>query len=152
MVIFQGFLMLHLSYQIECRFLAMPLSDDSNEAFILTQQQKKSTMNKFELSLAYVLKFSFSYLCENFFFILLVINCISQIYDLYLCYSLVSIILCPLKTWSLVLAFYLRYKCKSLTVNDFYLCIDTSKLKTCTSNVNFKEIDLKNNSKIDDFN
>ncbi len=143
MLFFQFLLMFHLSYQIESRFLSIPFSDDeSNEP--LVQQSTPSTTIKNQSSkfrFASLLTLTFRYIAQNFTFIILVLNALSSILDLYLCYSLVSVILSPLKTWFLLVAFYLRYKCSRLGLGDFNKFIDTTRLKTTRSSLNMPEME-----------
>jgi hypothetical protein len=140
MFFFQFLLMLHLSYQIESRFLNIPfIEDDSNEPLF---EQSSSTGNNIKSNTnASLCKRIFRYITQNFTFIILVLNAMSSILDLYLCYSLVSVISSPVKTWFLIIAFFLRYKCLRLGQSDFNKFIDISSLKTTRSNSNMAEIE-----------
>ncbi|CAF0957061.1 unnamed protein product [Brachionus calyciflorus] len=102
MIFFQFLLMLHLSHLIEIRFMNLTF-------------QKNDMSNSNLLNLIY----------QNLNFILLFLLSLLNIYDFYLSYSFISIVVCPFKTWFLVYAFYLRYKCNQLNVNDFSQFIDT---------------------------
>lgn len=83
------------------------------------------------------LKSAAKFLCIKFFnslwinlpFVVLVLVALLQIYDLNRSYAVVAMLVCPIKTWMLGIAFYLRYKCLNLNINDFNKFIDTSKYR-----------------------
>ncbi len=114
MILFQCMLLLHLSYQLENRLFEVRKNSADNRNRTLLANNKTS-LNDLIKSLFDLI----NYLINNMSFIILILNCFSQIWDLYLCYSIISVLICPLKTWSLILALYLRFKCKKLTMNEF---------------------------------
>ena len=102
-------------------------------------QQLNTTNNNEELnfthninnrlqSIKVLIKISFNYLWKNILFLIFICINLFQIYDLYLSYKLLSILICPIKTWSMLLAIYLRYKVIHLNKNDFNKFIDTNNL------------------------
>lgn len=131
---YQFLLMLHLSYQIERRFLKLTSQDDiinshqtnayDSQSSLIHTVGSLSRLKRFLYIKSYVI---FHKTIENISFLVLIATSLFQIKDLYLAYSIISVILCPLKTWLLVLAIYLRHKCINLTVNDFEKFIDNSK-------------------------
>lgn len=42
-----------------------------------------------------------------------------QLKEIFVCYSIVAILICPFKTWLIILMGFLIYKCKCLNENDF---------------------------------
>jgi hypothetical protein len=71
-----------------------------------------------------LLKF-LKFLWINISFILLTLVALKEMRDLHICYSFLSVIICPYKTWSLVLAFYLRHKCSNLNEKYFSKYLNT---------------------------
>ena len=134
MMFFQLLLILSLSYQIETRFIHMTFSDESKNVNTGT-----SSMQNIQKSIGASIKLV-SYLIvinlwKDLSFLLLVLNTLLQIYDFYLSYSLLAVIFNPFKTWLLVLAFILRYKCTHLNLNDFEKFVNESK----SNNVVYKD-------------
>lgn len=117
MIFFQFLLMFHLSYQIEKRFV---------------------NMNKEESSIK--ITNCWKLITQNFTFIILVLHCLLNIYDFYRSYSFVSAVLCPFKTWLLLIAFYLRHKCSNLSLSDFNKFIDTSKFNSVNKTNEFVQM------------
>ena len=96
-------LALDLSFQIESS-----LSNFTSK----TSQQNKRMLSK---------------LWGNFFFIILVIHSLLCMIELYYTYSLVAVVLCPFKTWNLMFACYLKYKCMSMKSDDFEIFIKNGR-------------------------
>lgn len=120
MIFFQFLLMLHLANLIEIRFIKITFHNDDDHKFNI-----------------------FNYTFQNSTFIILIILNLLNMYDFYLSYSLISVIICPFKTWLLLYAIYLRYKCTQLSANHFEQFIDSSKLNQNQPFIN--EIDPKKN-------
>lgn len=111
MIFFQLLLIYHLAYQLEKRFLAISL----NQNELVNQQEKQRAI----FNPKFLILISIKFLFENFTFILLVLVSLIQIREYYLAYSIFAALFCPLKTWSLILAFYLRNKCCNMSLNHF---------------------------------
>ena len=65
------------------------------------------------------------FLWSNISFIFLTLLALKDMRDLHICYSFISVVICPYKTWSLILAFYLRYKCGNLNEKYFSKFLNT---------------------------
>lgn len=101
MIFFQFLILLDLSCVIESRFTNITIYED----------------NPPKLNLFTILK-------QNFNCLIIVFFCLLNLYELYLSYSLISIILCPYKTWLLIFFIYLRIKCQNLRLNEFNRMIE----------------------------
>lgn len=110
MIVFQFFLMFHLSYQIEHRFLHL----DSNS----NNERRCSSSTKTSLAVCLFKKSAMAIL-RNISFIILLLHAASNLIDIYKFYSWPAILICPLKLWSPLIAIYLRHKCVRLSVGDF---------------------------------
>ena len=159
LIFFQCLLMVHLSFQIEKRFMKMSFHEDTrlfgpnssssaNGSQTISPQavdnSVKSVVHNLILTCrnlgslsCYQLFSAFKYIVcaciclvvDNLAFALLLFVGLFQMYDLYLSYSVLAIVVCPIKTWMLIMAIYLRYKATHLTTNDFNKFIDTSKFR-----------------------
>lgn len=134
MISFQFFLMFHLSYQIEHRFIHLDFSPNIKNRLTNTRictESKSIVLIPFRL-----VKYLVLATLRNISFILLWFSAIWNLKDLFLCYSYIAILICPLKLWMPLVAVYLRHKCANLTVADFDRFIDTSKLRSAAASLN----------------
>jgi len=108
LIFFQTLLIFDLSYKIEISY---------------QNYFSETNLNNFKLSLSYLLKL----LWRDSLFFLLTILLFFQIYDIYASYSLISILICPLKTWNLFFVIYLRYfRLSNVKLREFSLNIATT--------------------------
>jgi len=123
MLFFQLLLILSLSYQIETRFIHMTFADENKNINTGTSATKKSIGASIKL-ISYLIVIN---LWKDMPFLILILNTLLQIYDFYLSYSLLAVVFNPLKTWLLISAIILRYKCTNLNLGDFEKFVNESK-------------------------
>lgn len=107
MIFFQLLILLDLSRIIEDRFTILTFYED----------------NPPKLNLFKILK-------QNLTCLIIVCFCLLNLYELYLSYSLISIIFCPFKTWLLIFFIYLRIKCQNFRLNEFNKIIEMPNLNS----------------------
>lgn len=114
-------MLLDLSNQIENRFGQLGLNPmtSAGGSMPLRQSNRRKLVGQM-LSLVY----------ENVFFVLLVLGTFSYVKDLYLTYSFMAVLVCPIKTWALAVAVYLKCACATLSRKDFEKFIDMSRLRS----------------------
>jgi hypothetical protein len=129
LIFYQFFLILHLSNLIEQRFMNIQNGD---KGFSFGFSSLPSMRQKFKYVFLYILMGFWN----NISFLVVIVTSYMQINDLYLSYEIVAVLICPIKTWLLILAFYLNYKCSHLSVNDFsnILNVNSSKNRTIVDN------------------
>lgn len=123
MLLFQFLLMFHLSYQVEKRFVHLDYTPTPVKSVSLNQP----------LNLAIrVVRAGIVAFAQNLSFVVLTAHVAWNLIDLYKFYSLVAILVCPLKLWMPLAGVYLRHKCSRLTAADFERYIETSPARTET--------------------
>lgn len=120
--------MFHLSYQIENRFIHLGFNEHHGNS----RRISNNLMSQF--GIAITIKYLVSLVFRNISFILLLLSAFWNLVDLYYCYSLISVIICPLKLWMPLIAIYLRHKCSNLAYADFERFIDMSKFENNNTN------------------
>lgn len=129
-------LILDWSYQIELTY--QKIANDGNKS--LSEEAKAQTnisyliilkrlfsrrLIDFKLSLKYLINL----LWRDLFFIVLLVSNLIQMYDIYSSYSLISILICPLKTYNLIFVSFIRFfKLKNLKLKDFNLNVSTRQI------------------------
>lgn len=117
MVFFQLLLILHLSFKVESRFLSsVPSNQEESESFLSNEGNERRRLRSSES--VSLFKKIFNFILANALLAWLVFNCAWSMVDLAYCYSLISAIICPLKTWSLFIAIYLHYRAATLSMAD----------------------------------
>lgn len=139
MLLFQFLLMFHLSYQVEKRFVHLDYTP--------TPVSKSNVSLSQPLSLAIrVVRASMLALAQNLSFVVLTAHVAWNLIDLYKFYSIVAILVCPLKLWMPLVGVYLRHKCSRLTAADFERYIETSPARTETQQHSLRAARHNNNS------
>ena len=135
LIFFQTLLIFDLSYKIEISY---------------QNYFTESKLNSFKLSFSCLLQF----LWRDSLFFLFTFLAFFQIYDIYASYSLVSILICPLKTWNLLFIVYLRYfRLSNIKLREFSLNISTTTAAATTSTNDLTEtFKLNNDRQSDDKN
>lgn len=110
-------LVFQLSYQAEVCFLSLNDSDKKNGSSVIKRSLFWRVLN---------------WVWTNISFIGLTALCVLQILEFYKSYSIWAGLLNPLKTGSLCLAFWLKFKCSHLREKDFDEFFE-SQATTCKS-------------------
>ena len=140
MIFFQSILIYHLAYIIELKYLSLNTYEDSHTSSPSRLNQSNSSNNfkqflnslkqcfSCKLSPKVPCKTILNFLWKHSLLIFLSVSTFLQIYDLCLCYSLISILICPLKTWNLIIAFFLIFVCNNLNSNNFFIEVTKSSV------------------------
>jgi hypothetical protein len=94
------------------------IPSNNSYLFVFKKLYSSKKSKEFILSLRYLL----TLIWNDCLFFLLIVLALFQIYDIYASYSVISILICPLKTWNLLFVIYFRlFKLSNLKPNDFNL-------------------------------
>ena len=136
MISFQLLLILDWSYQIE--IIYQQIASDGNKSLSEEAKAQKSISYLFILQQLFCrrlidfklsLKYLINLLWRDSFFILLLISNLIQMYDIYSSYSLITILICPLKTYNLIFVIFIRFfKFKNFKLKDFNLNVSNRQI------------------------
>lgn len=104
MIFFQFLIMLDLSSVIEARFVNLTFHENNPPKCKI-----------------------FGIFFQNITFLFIILFSLLNLYELFLSYSLISVIICPFKSWLLVYFIYLRIKCQNFSINDFKILQEIPK-------------------------
>jgi hypothetical protein len=113
-------LIVHLSGIVERRFSELKCEKVNSD------NRRQDKLKNYSLKVPF--KFILRTLWNNLSFIFLCFVSLELINDLYCSYGIYSIIICPIKTWSLFIAFYLKYKSTRLNIQRFEYYIGIQRI------------------------